>query len=300
MPKIYFQCPECKTPFSTRAKSTEKPQVKCGDMVEGDDLFMHATLPEGWEKRPTDHHMYSDLLDAQGRKRASIMYKAAFYDRDASIHAVPRFQASYKNARWEDPEAKDQDIPVIEDSNGNVLWRGKPLEKSSGWTDDLPENYKHDGSTLDDRYYYSSHDHARQIACKVLIKVCPEYDSEDRSRMAMVCWDREPEWPKSESRAPKGELYSVYIDLWDYGDYGYDHVDGGLNCKVRATKTESAWKKAVKATDHFRERYDKVVLSIRLNVEIKRSDEFTKPIRIGNFGRKPPPPYLDGNLYFDQ
>ncbi len=58
---------------------------------KGDDLFIGAKLPKGWEKKATDHSMWSDLLDDKGRKRASIFYKAAFYDRDAFISFNKRY-----------------------------------------------------------------------------------------------------------------------------------------------------------------------------------------------------------------
>lgn len=50
---------------------------------KGDELFQDVVLPEGWSKSGTGHSMWSYLLDNKGRKRASIFYKAAFYDRDA-------------------------------------------------------------------------------------------------------------------------------------------------------------------------------------------------------------------------
>ena len=56
-----------------------------------DDLFREATLPEGWRVVPTNHSMWSDLLDANGRKRAAIFYKAAFYDRAAHLNFIPRY-----------------------------------------------------------------------------------------------------------------------------------------------------------------------------------------------------------------
>lgn len=54
-----------------------------GEPVEGDGLFIHATLPEGWRKEPTDHSMWSKVVDERGIERVSIFYKAAFYDRRA-------------------------------------------------------------------------------------------------------------------------------------------------------------------------------------------------------------------------
>lgn len=56
-----------------------------------DDLFWRVNLPEGWKKVPTDHSMWSHLVDGQGRPRASIFYKAAFYDRRAHMGINTRF-----------------------------------------------------------------------------------------------------------------------------------------------------------------------------------------------------------------
>lgn len=59
--------------------------------VKDDLLFQHVEMPAGWRKRATDHSMWSELVDAQGRKRGMIFYKAAFYDRDAFMHLVCRY-----------------------------------------------------------------------------------------------------------------------------------------------------------------------------------------------------------------
>jgi hypothetical protein len=65
--------------------------VKFIGVVSGDPIFQHVELPSGWKKVPTDHSMWSELLDDKGRKRARIFYKAAFYDRSAGLHACSRF-----------------------------------------------------------------------------------------------------------------------------------------------------------------------------------------------------------------
>ena len=57
-----------------------------------DDLFLECELPAGWTKVATDHSMHSDVLDEQGRCRASIFYKAAFYDRSAHMRMSRRFR----------------------------------------------------------------------------------------------------------------------------------------------------------------------------------------------------------------
>ncbi len=59
--------------------------------IKGDPLFQRARLPDGWKIAPTDHSMWSNLLDSRGAKRAAIFYKAAFYDRSAHLRVEPRF-----------------------------------------------------------------------------------------------------------------------------------------------------------------------------------------------------------------
>jgi hypothetical protein len=56
-----------------------------GEPDPDDPLFCPATLPDGWEKRSTDHSMGSVIVDPLGRERVSIFYKAAFYDRSAQV-----------------------------------------------------------------------------------------------------------------------------------------------------------------------------------------------------------------------
>ncbi len=64
-----------------------------GDLVAGDDLFVNATIPDGWTKEATDHSMYSVIKDERGVDRVQVGYKAAFYDRWARI--------SIKNVGWD-------------------------------------------------------------------------------------------------------------------------------------------------------------------------------------------------------
>lgn len=45
-----------------------------------DDLFVKATFPKGWRKKPTNHSMWTDIIDETGKKRGGVFYKAAFYD----------------------------------------------------------------------------------------------------------------------------------------------------------------------------------------------------------------------------
>lgn len=57
-----------------------------GEPHASDPMFRPATLPTGWSKQGTDHSMWSQVVDQHGRKRLSIFYKAAFYDRSAFIN----------------------------------------------------------------------------------------------------------------------------------------------------------------------------------------------------------------------
>lgn len=56
--------------------------------VVDDPLFIEVDLPEGWQLQPTEHNMWSQLVDETGSVRAKIFYKASFYDRAAFINFV--------------------------------------------------------------------------------------------------------------------------------------------------------------------------------------------------------------------
>lgn len=101
-----------------------------------DQLFCHCTLPDGWTKAPTDHSLWSSLVDARGLIRASIFYKAAFYDRDAFFNSVRRFSIvkvfqSEETMYYEQVQVRDNglsrvvfiDTPVYagELNNGEVV-----------------------------------------------------------------------------------------------------------------------------------------------------------------------------------
>jgi hypothetical protein len=66
--------------------------VKFGEAV--DDLFQYVELPQGWRKEATDHSMWSKLYDDKGRERATIFYKASFYDLDAFVNVSRRYSYS--------------------------------------------------------------------------------------------------------------------------------------------------------------------------------------------------------------
>jgi hypothetical protein len=75
-------------PFKGDWEALKKMGVMVTSSDSAADLFYECTLPDGWQKKATDHSMWSELLDQNGLVRASIFYKAAFYDRDAHIDIV--------------------------------------------------------------------------------------------------------------------------------------------------------------------------------------------------------------------
>jgi hypothetical protein len=81
---------------------------------EIDDCFIECQFPAGWRKEPTDHSMWSHLIDDKGRKRGSIFYKAAFYDRSAHIDLDWRFRVT------RDWDAKPKTRVYVEDACGQV------------------------------------------------------------------------------------------------------------------------------------------------------------------------------------
>jgi hypothetical protein len=74
-----------------------------GDPDPSDPLFMPATLPEGWEKRATDHSMGSVITDHLGRERVSVFYKAAFYDRSAHMSLIGLHWYVQKSVEYDGP-----------------------------------------------------------------------------------------------------------------------------------------------------------------------------------------------------
>lgn len=99
----------------------EEMGIVFGDPV--DDLFVEVQLPEGWEKVPTSHSMWSELVDEKGRKRASIFYKAAFYDRDAFIGTTLRFSRSVDPVcGWGEPDYKKHEWHCVVTDCGEVVW----------------------------------------------------------------------------------------------------------------------------------------------------------------------------------
>lgn len=71
-----------------------------------DDLFVKATLPDGWKREGSDHAMHSYLIDPRGIRMVNIFYKAAFYDRSAHMHLLnPGYSAFTEVIYGDEPVA---------------------------------------------------------------------------------------------------------------------------------------------------------------------------------------------------
>lgn len=84
-----------------------------------DAVFVNATLPNGWSRAATNHDMHSEILDEHGRKRVSVFYKAAFYDRRADARLTNRFYVDAYTG-----EENEQTAVVVRDAGKEVFRAG--------------------------------------------------------------------------------------------------------------------------------------------------------------------------------
>lgn len=100
-----------------------------GAPTSGDPMFMEGTLPQGWKREASDHAMWSHIVDEHGRRRASIFYKAAFYDRRADMHIdrLPRTRAQAEawSTDWADSSAWMSGDDRREGLNYVYCWKGR-------------------------------------------------------------------------------------------------------------------------------------------------------------------------------
>lgn len=81
---------------------------KFSDEPSSDPLFLACRFPEGWKKKPTEHYMYSHVVDDKGRQRARIMYKPEWYDRASSMFLHRRFSVLSVHDAEQPPYAQSQ------------------------------------------------------------------------------------------------------------------------------------------------------------------------------------------------
>lgn len=119
----------------------ESMGVVFGDSI--DDLFIEVQLPDGWKKVPTNHSMWSDLVDDEGRKRAAIFYKAAFYDRRAHIDLIKRYTYEVRPVKgWDASDYWKGEWCCVVTDGGEIIWKSdKHLEPEPSDKDKFIEWY---------------------------------------------------------------------------------------------------------------------------------------------------------------
>lgn len=113
----------------------EKMGVMFGDVVPNDPIFRKVELPAGWKLRPTDHAMWNDLLDDQGRVRGKMFYKAAFYDRSANIRAETRYGMDREYKVKDDYDSPRREV-AKDFATGKVLFASDFLEQPTRYTEE--------------------------------------------------------------------------------------------------------------------------------------------------------------------
>lgn len=118
-----------------------------------DDLFVNVELPAGWKKQKTDHSMSTDLLDENGIRRASIFYKAAFYDRDASISVLSRYVARVEPIGGYSSDSRNNRVYyayIKDNKTGNIIWESDPLRPEPNSKEDREDWLKWIGKRDDE------------------------------------------------------------------------------------------------------------------------------------------------------
>lgn len=117
----------CHSDYDAKA-ILEAAGVKFLGVVEGDCMFQYVELPQGWKRVATDHSMWSKLVDDKGRERASIFYKASFYDRSARMSLSCRFGVSFDYDRF---DKENVGLSNVTDG-GKVIHTTEPISTAEG------------------------------------------------------------------------------------------------------------------------------------------------------------------------
>lgn len=134
---------------------------------EGDGVLCQATLPEGWEKRASDHSMWSYIYDEQGRERASVFYKAAFYDQRARLSLTCRFSCGERSVGgYDNPDFMDAPCEGYVQDCGADIWVSE--EKLARPAD------RHDREAA--MAYYDAQERLRKAAAAWLAERYPDCD----------------------------------------------------------------------------------------------------------------------------
>jgi hypothetical protein len=102
-------------------QALQQAGVVFGGVYEADPIFRRATLPSGWKILPGHCSELSILVDAMGRKRATIYYKNAPYEYEANMRVERRFEigAIFRN--------RGETIRTVKDC-GRVVYTTEPIK----------------------------------------------------------------------------------------------------------------------------------------------------------------------------
>ncbi len=198
-------------------KILEHAGVVFGEIDPQNELFRQATLPEGWTIRRTEHHLWSELADAEGRRRARIFYSAQ--DGTAWISCARSIQADVVQDEAEGPY-----IPAIVDSDGRQLWRGKAVAH---------------GEVLERE---ARRKEAHEAAARKADEVAPDWRSFDAYWGAAM---KALAFPPHETPPDTRDTYVLTTELWS--GHFRDYRDGGEHARRKA-KDDAEAVAALRAT----------------------------------------------------
>ena len=257
------------------SKEEDEILVRLGFVLGGPSpyrkKFRMAALPQGWKIKPSDHRIYSHIVDEKGRRRAQIGYEAR--DDWTSFHLERRFNPTFTKDDWNeaDDEKGASVIACITDSDKKELWRGKRVPE----VDKKKPNWHSEPSAMD---------LAARIAEKKLTDIAPDWRSPE------AYWGPDGDailWPFHETPLDTRELYTLVTQCYDgHGNY----KDGGEHAARKAKDDKQAKKLLLDTLGHLRAAYHEVRWTIKCgNRVIERGTER---------GTEQRPPRLDGRRVF--
>jgi hypothetical protein len=207
-------------------------QDKYDRFLRGQELCVEVKTPAEWSVVRTDHWLYKNVLDPAGQVRASLMVH--YQDHDAWFRVTPKYRAT----TWQANHGDDEPVwPVIQDSNGNVLWVGHRVEVApqhmekykQHWADCRAKGVEH--AEAERKAPLSPNQKAARTAEMVLtrdLKVDP-WDQK---------WFDEPfQFPGSVGVLPAVQTYSLRTEY--YHGAGGNYADGGSS-EIKAEDDEKA------------------------------------------------------------
>lgn len=220
--------------------------------------FRKAVLPAGWKIKPSDHYMYSWVVDEKGRRRAQIGYKAQ--DNWVSFHLERRFSPSFTK----DDEGESEDdkgscvVAVIRDSDRKEVWRGATVpevdkKKNPRWFEQP-----------------TALDVASKLAEEKLEKIAPDWKNVE------AYWGEDGDkivWPAHETPVDTRETYTLQTANYDArGNYR----DGGVHATRKAKSDTEAKKKLMPALKWLAGNYHEVRWSIHCGERVVESGSEVK------------------------